>query len=165
MITHIGVDPGPVESAYAAMSGRELVAFGKMSNEAMLKDLDFQRLQSDAMTALVVEMVSSYGMPVGAEVFETCVWIGRFIQNWTGKYAKILRATVRPHLCHSTKATDANVRAALIERYGGKRAAIGTVKAKGPLYGVTGDVWSALAVATTYYDRVIDAGSGKGVLR
>ena len=26
-------------------------------------------------------MVACYGMPVGKEVFDTCIWIGRFIQE------------------------------------------------------------------------------------
>ena len=160
-----GIDPpSPRESAFVAVSGREIVTFGKFPNDDMLGYLDFHKINCDALTVLVIEMVGTYGMPVGSEVFETCLWIGRFIERWRGKYEKILRATVRANLCHSNKATDSNVRAALIERYGGQTAAIGNVKAKGPLHGVTGDVWSALAVLETYRDRA-DEGSGKGFLR
>lgn len=168
MITLVAVDPGSVESAYVAMSGRELVRFGTHDNRALLRQLDFEGLNSDNLTTLVCEMVSSYGMPVGAEVFETCVWIGRFLQSWElggHKSSTILRATVKAHVCGTTAAKDANVRAALIDRYGGKDAAIGKAKTKGPLHGVTGDVWSALAVAVAYRERTEQIGSGKGLLR
>jgi hypothetical protein len=47
------------------------------------------------------------------------------------------------------KAKDANVRQALIDRYGGKAEAIGTVKKQGPLYRVKSHAWQALAVAVT----------------
>jgi len=164
VITLIGIDPGTTESAFVAMSGRDLVRFGKVPNDMMLSQLNYEAIQSDNLAVLVVEMVSSYGMPVGSEMFDTCVWIGRFIQVWGRRTERIVRQTVRAAMCHSSKATDSNVRAALIERYGGQTAAIGNVKKKGPLHGVTGDVWSALAVATTYLERA-DVGSGKGLLR
>lgn len=164
MITIIGIDPGPVLSAYVAMSGRRLERFGKIENAAMIDQLDFTRLESDPTTTLAIEMVSSYGMPVGEEIFETCVWIGRFIQRWGGRFVKVKRGEIKMHLCGSPHAKDPNIRAALIEKYGGKDAAIGKKGAYGPLHGVTEDVWSALAVATTYRERG-DAGSGKGLLR
>jgi hypothetical protein len=91
-------------------------------------------------------------MPVGREVFETCVWIGRFVQAWGAKHAMVYRSEVKSHLCHSAKAKDSNVRTALIDRWGGKVKAIGNKRAPGPLYGIAGDEWSALAVAVTYAD-------------
>ena len=52
------------------------------------------------------------------------------------------------------RAKDANVRAALIDRFGpSKRKAIGLKATPGPLYGVHSHMWSALAVAVTYGDR------------
>jgi hypothetical protein len=98
-------------------------------------------------------MIASYGMPVGREVFETCLWIGRFVEAWAsrgGEYRLVYRREVKLHLCESVRANDANIRAALIDRFGpGKPAAIGTKKAPGPLYGLKGDEWAALGVALT----------------
>ncbi|HET6477318.1 MAG TPA: hypothetical protein VFH93_14740 [Thermoleophilia bacterium] len=44
---------------------------------------------------------------------------------------------------------DANIRQALLDRFGGP-AAVGRKAAPGPLYGIARDVWSALAIAVTY---------------
>jgi hypothetical protein len=41
------------------------------------------------------------------------------------------------------RAKDANIRQALIDKLG----AVGTKKAPGPLYGISGHLWAALAVA------------------
>jgi len=103
---------------------------------------------------LAIEMVASYGMPVGASVFETCVWIGRFIQSWAAPGAGlthefIYRREVKLYLCNNARAKDANVRQALIDIYGGKEKAIGKKATPGPLYGMAGDCWSALGVAVT----------------
>lgn len=66
-------------------------------------------------------MIASYGMSVGKEVFETCVWIGRFtelavLQNIDVEY--IYRAEEKMNLCHTMKAKDTNIRQALIDRFG-----------------------------------------------
>jgi hypothetical protein len=104
---------------------------------------------------MAIEMIASYGMPVGAEVFDTCVWIGRFTQAWPAATVPIFRKDVKMHLCGQTKAKDKNVRQALIDRFGpGKDKAIGKKAKPGPLYGYSGDLWAALAVAVTYYDSV-----------
>ena len=90
-------------------------------------------------------------MPVGREVFDTVLWIGRFLEAWDrrgGRHVLVYRKDVKLFHCESVRATDANIRAAIIDRFGpGKSKAIGTKAAKCPLYGIKGDEWSALAVA------------------
>jgi hypothetical protein len=97
-------------------------------------------------------MIASYGMPVGAEVFDTCVWIGRFVEAWcfTEYTSLVYRKDVKLHMCNSPRANDATIRQAVIDRFGGKEKAIGNKKQPGPLRGVSGDVWQALALAITW---------------
>lgn len=149
----MAIDPGPDHSAYVLYRRGELLDFGKVDNNHLLALL----IQTSA-ESLAIEMIASYGMSVGASVFETCVWIGRFIEHWranrlerdrNSEVRRVTRIAVKSHLCHSAKAKDANVRQALIDRYGGKEQAIGRKATPGPLYGVSNDVWSALAVAVT----------------
>lgn len=70
---------------------------------------------------LVIEMIASYGMAVGQTVFETCVWIGRFVEIASFNNIKIeyiYRKDEKMNLCHSMKAKDSNIRQALIDRFG-----------------------------------------------
>jgi hypothetical protein len=143
----LAIDPGSSESAYVILDGARLIEFAKIENEALLARLPFFR---DAADHLAIEMIASYGMAVGREVFDTCVWIGRFIQAWDGGYTRVFRKDVKLHLCGQPRAKDGNIRQALIDKYGGKEAAIGKKHSPGPLYGVSADVWAALAVAVTH---------------
>ncbi|HVK88312.1 MAG TPA: hypothetical protein VM513_29535 [Kofleriaceae bacterium] len=154
----LAIDPGNEYSAYVALNGERVVARAKVSNETMLAAV--QRANEHGgqlgvlgIEMLVIEMIASYGMPVGREVFETCVWIGRFIEAWGGDHALIYRRDIKLHLCGSARAKDGNIRQALIDRWGGKEKAIGKKASPGPLYGVSADVWAALAVAVTYADQ------------
>jgi hypothetical protein len=98
----------------------------------------------------VIEMIASYGMPVGAEVFETCVYIGRLMEAFgPDRCDRLTRIEVKSHVCHSARAKDGNIRQALIDRLGPP----GTKRAPGGTYGISGDVWAALAVAVTWLDR------------
>ena len=156
----LAIDPGTRESAWVSLGMDGTVhGFGKVSNLQMLAIVMSHGSVDDA---LAIERIASYGMAVGAEVFETCVWTGRFIQQWM-HYSDMLhpsvvdvyRKDVKLHLCGSPRAKDANIRQALIDRYGpGKDSAIGTKKNPGPLYGVKADIWAALAVGVTTIDTL-----------
>lgn len=146
----LAIDPGETQSGYMLFDGKRAIEFGKLPNEQLMEQFGHYSSHYNEPPTLVIEMIASYGMPVGKEVFETCVWIGRFIQAW-GQRSPIYRLTrkeIVKHICGSAKAKDSNVRQALIDQLGQP----GTKNAPGPTYGITGDAWAALAVAVTYWD-------------
>lgn len=145
----LAIDPGNVESAYVLMDSETYkpIEFGKVENNIML-DLIFDYVYDD----FVIEMIQSYGMGVGKSVFDTCVWIGRFVQqasHFTDKIEYIYRAEEKMNLCHSMKAKDSNIRQALIDRFG----EVGTKNKKGYFYGFKKDIWASYAVGVTYLDK------------
>ncbi len=142
----LAIDPGTKESGYVRFTGDRVYSAGICGNNdvlAWLADTSHKPMG----TTLAIEMIASYGMAVGREVFETCVWIGRFQQAWHAPEAVrlVYRKDVKMHLCGSVKAKDANIRAALIDLIG----PAGTKKAPGPTYGVSKHAWAALGVAVT----------------
>lgn len=151
----LAIDPGTTESAWMFLVDGLPDGFGKAEN-AMVRRLLLA--SSHRPDVLVIEEVRSYGMPVGREVFDTVRWCGRFEEvaatlglpvAWLG------RKEIVVNLCGSAKAKDANVHRALLDRFGGDGAK-GTKARPGPLYGVSGDVWSALAVGCTWFDQLTE---------
>lgn len=153
----LAIDPGYTQSAWVEFEDGLPVDFGIEPNDQVLR-----RIMASLSFRFAIESIASYGMAVGAEVFETCVWSGRFIQRWEDRSAiygehgsvrparRVYRREVKLHLCGSARAKDANVRQALIDLYGpGKDVAIGRKASPGPLYGVRADIWAALGVAVT----------------
>ena len=139
----LAIDPGPEASAWVLLRDGLPVWHGKQPNDALLA----AQYECDR---IVIEMIASYGMPVGREVFETCVWIGRLMQGFgADRCSRLTRMEVKNHICHSSRAKDANIRRALIDRLG----APGTKKSPGPTYGLVADEWAALAVAVTWWDQ------------
>jgi hypothetical protein len=112
--------------------------------------LDYADIPSPCRIA--IEMVASYGKPVGQEVFDTCVLIGRLWQHFKARRpALIFRKDVKMHLCGSiVHVNDGVIRQRLIDLWGGKEKAIGRKASPGPLYGIAKDEWQALALAVTF---------------
>jgi hypothetical protein len=166
MMKILAIDPGNIRSAYVLLhEDGTPAAKGRVSNEDMRRILLEPVTNLGAVGAMIdaiaIEMIASYGMAVGKEVFETCVWIGRFLECsqdiWPVSF--VYRKDVKLHLCNSPRAKDSNVRQALIDRFGGRDAAIGSKKIKkvGPLYGYAEDEWAALAVAVYRHDMHVAA--------
>jgi hypothetical protein len=114
----------------------------------------------------VIEGIQSFGMPVGKDVLDTCIWIGRFIESWVRTIGNeptiVYRKDIKHHLCGTHRAKDKNVSQALIDRFGpGRPRAVGTIRKRGPLYGISGHVWSALAIAVTAADTGRVAGKSE----
>jgi hypothetical protein len=148
----LALDPGTERTAWIALdlSSRRPLGFGIQPNGELLERL---RRGGRAFDLVVIERVESFGMAVGAEVFETVFWSGRFAEAVDPvPVERIGRKAVKVALCGDPRARDPNVRQALIDRYGGKTAAIGTMAAPGPLHGVARDVWAALAVGVAWLD-------------
>lgn len=146
----LAIDPGPQESAWVLWDGSAIHGLGKTSNEALAAEAHNPASILSSPQYCVIEMIASYGMPVGAEVFECCVWIGRFMEVFSSsRVERIPRIQIKNHLCHTSRAKDSNIRQALIDRFG----PVGTKKNPGKLYGVSGDCWSALAVGVTFFDQ------------
>ena len=142
----LAVDPGPEKSAVAVLENGKYLSGYLLPNEEVLRGL-----MDTNIRIIAIEMIASYGMPVGESVFNTCVWIGRFQQVFHPLEVQlIIRKVVTLHICNSVRAKDSNIRTAMIDRYG----EVGTKKNPGPLYGVKKDIWAALAVASTAYDLI-----------
>jgi len=156
MIT-MAIDPGSAQSAYVVWNGTHIIGSNILPNADLLSEtipiwFSSKAGQPDWPDLLAIEMIASYGMPVGAEVFDTCVMIGRFLQaaldiSPSLQTRLVKRVEIKHFHCGSHKAKDANIRQAIIDRFGGKDKAIGKKKSPGPLYAIHSHEWAALALA------------------
>lgn len=176
----LAIDPGPLLSAYvlyAAGEEKPIIQAGHVPNaelRAMMQRGDFRR----ATARLALETMTFMGSGVGASVFDTCIWIGRFQEVWLqggGGSRLWTRPMIKRHLCQIeplaetdakrekqrkeqatrkrkwswTLAKDKHVRWALLNLIGPQ----GTKARPGPTHGLSSHLWSALAVAVTATDR------------
>jgi hypothetical protein len=136
----LAIDPGTNQSGFVLWDGSVLES-GMLDNQDLLSRL--QDVHSWKPSVVAIEMIASYGMAVGKEVFDTCVWIGRFTERAGAPVHLLFRRDIKIHLCGTAKAKDANIRMALIDKHGTP----GTKKQPGRTYGISGNLWAALAVA------------------
>lgn len=146
----IAIDPGPEKSAVLQWDGATVTNPRILPNEELRNWVAYT---APLDNPIAIEMIACYGMPVGAETFNTVLFIGRLQELWSSKMADfhlIYRRDVKMHLCGTMKAKDPNIRQALIDRFG----VVGTKKNPGKLYGVSSHLWSALAIAVTAHDKL-----------
>lgn len=158
--TIFAIDPGNTQSGYAVleMPDFHLVNFGKVENGELLRLLEHynQKIREYGdPDVFVIEKIASYGMAVGKDVFETCYWIGQFLHALKHqKTDSVYRKDEKIYLCGSMKAKDSNIRQELINRYAKHdfKNGKGTKANQDTFYGVSKDVWAAIAVGVTYYE-------------
>lgn len=155
------IDPGPKTSGVCLLEWKqgqqpELIMKDHYDNHDLIR-----HLRGGACHNLAIEGIQNYGMAVGNDVFQTLKFIGR-IEQVSDLYGKrlteILRTQIKANICGTASAKDPQVRRAIIARFcqwydttesqvQGKKAA------PGPLYGVKKHIWSALALALTWFER------------
>jgi hypothetical protein len=144
MKTIFAIDPGPEKSAFVQWNG-SVIDHGHVANAEMR-----QLLIGREYDVCAIEMLASYGMAVGASVFNTCLWVGRFCEVSRKEPILCYRKDIKMHLCKTMRSKDKDIRLALLERVGHQ----GTKENKGPTYGIKSHAWAALAVAV-YADFIV----------
>jgi hypothetical protein len=167
-----GIDPGTEHSGVVAYDTERCIVLeaGEVSNLSLLvhlRDSESNRLHL-TLDQVYIETIEPMGLPVGRSTLETMRWVGRFQEAWE-RYTymtaiMVSRGDEKTLLCGAAtfrdpksgrrrSVTDAQIRQAIIDRFpatgGGKTPQVGTKKQPGPLYGVKGHAWSALAVVLT----------------
>lgn len=164
----LAIDPGNEKSGYVLVqydfcseSGEGDITKGLEAGKEPNYRI-YPIILSNGYRHFAIEMVAGMGMPVGQEVFDTCFEIGRFWEcakvNQEGyRMEKIFRREEKLDLCGSPNAKDANIRQALVDRYasGQPNFGKGTKKDPGFFYGFSADMWAAMAVAVTYFDKYV----------
>jgi len=155
----IGVDPGPESSAYVIWDGERIIGKDNRENKELLSYFAKWDEQTSSGhytrgAVLAIEQIRGFGVMASDGLFDTCWWTGRFFQAF-GEHRTYMvpRKKAAAHICGvGGISKDQFVREALIARFGGKDVAVGKKSAPGPLYGISGHLWPALAVALTYWD-------------
>jgi hypothetical protein len=156
----LAIDPGNVESAYVLIRRADLrpIETAKVGNETMRDVVSIYRDCAD----VYIEMIASYGKPVGVTVFETVLAIGRFVEcagglttEPDGRATLLYRRDVKLHLCHDGSAADSHVTQALIDRFAPyeRNHGKGVKDAPGWFYGFKADIWQAYALGVYAADR------------
>lgn len=149
----LGIDPGSKQSGFVFWdTNAGLIKYGILDN-----DIVQERVREQSYHILAIENIRGYGIVAGDDTFDTCIWIGRF--DHKKKAMLIGRKDIKRHLCGTTTTNDKYIRQALIDKLGEQ----GTKKAPGPLFGVSGHTWAALAVAITAADKIKEKETGSNV--
>lgn len=150
----LAIDPGPTTSGWVLYDNGiypQVIECGQEADLDTVFRILGRCLSERGVEVVAIERVQSYGIS-GASLLETSEVVGRLWQRAldVGFSVRLVR---RLQVLSALNVTgkgnkDSLVRHRLMEIHGGS-GSVGTKKAPGPLYGVSGHAWSALAVAWT----------------
>lgn len=150
----MAIDPGNEYSGVVVFNtqNEKIYWFGKYENNILNKIIEKNHTKIDCF---VFEMIASYGV-AGKTVFDTCVWIGRFIQNietlGKHKWFRVVRSKILSHILGKKKkgeiivgpkSKDSRVRLKMLEHFGEDKTK-----------GFAKDAWQALALAKYFSDKL-----------
>lgn len=152
----LGIDPGTEQSGFVIYDtdNHSIIEKGITNNNEIINILS----DDYSYDEVAIEMIASYGMPVGKETFETVYWIGRFFQQAKSNGKDVFRyykkTDINPSICFNPNVKDAMIRRAVLDMFpktgGGSEPSVGTKKNPGKLYGISSHMFPALAVALTH---------------
>ena len=143
--TILAIDPGPTRSAYVILALGEPTATAKLPNEEVLAIA--AKWPGDVT---VIEWITVASI-AGAEIYQTCRWVGRFEQVSGVPVVLLPRSDVVAHFFgkRNVKGADGLIRRQMLDRWGGD-AAKGVRANPGPLYRFHADCWQALGLAVCW---------------
>jgi len=161
----LAIDPGDEYSAFVFMDidTYKPLYFAKEKNEECMEHMinytiaSFCSDSQGNVTNCAIEMLASYGMPVGKTTLFTATWVGRFherLSDYIENIDYIYRKDEKLCICGQMKAKDSNIRQALIDRFAkfDLKNGRGTIANPDWFYGFKADVWQAYACGCTWID-------------
>lgn len=156
----LSLDPGNEHTGFvlADSETRRPLEFDKIPNRELADMMLNGTLKFDEF---VTERMESMGTLIGRTVLESCEWVGRFSQIAESlglEVNYVYRHEEKIHICGDSRAKDANIRRALIDRFAKTANGKGTKKEPDFFFQFRSDIWSAYAILTCYLDRKEEGG-------
>lgn len=162
----LAIDPGNEVSGavwYDTMDCRVLDTVNEIKNGDLRSCI---RSPHITHSVVAIEYTPPYSMTtksghnyVPNEVALTCIEIGRLIECAGENWAMHSRTKIKLHLLGKASGDDKAVTQAILSRFGDTmKAAKGTKKSPGPLHGIAGHAWAALAVAIYHAECHVQGG-------
>lgn len=150
----LGIDPGKTLGwCVYDVQGRRVVEAGEVKDVDPLDRESWQTVRKTLadnvayLDAVAIEGVGNFGGKLGKPLLQTATQVGRLAEMatfWGRRWTVITQPDVKRTICGRIDLKDGAVNDCIREHVGGDK---GTKKAPGPLYGVGGHAWSAVAVA------------------
>jgi hypothetical protein len=161
----LSIDPGEKTSGYVVYDRdrhRVLDSNSEADNESVLWTITHDWA---TWAALVCEKPAAMGQPLSSNLVETTIWAGAFwAASDRGRWHWLTRNQIKVALCGRCQGVkDSHVACAAQERFGGRKAALGTKKEPGPCYGVAGHSWQALAACLAWVEIELQPLTGGAV--